>query len=590
MQTAGPIGGSLPRIPTPTFARPRRSAGLPRLVAAAVAAAGLITLLSAALSPVRGTSELWSNAIPLAVRAGAASVAAVAGFGLLVIAGALARRQRRAWGVAIGLLLIAGAGHLLKDVDIPAAAVNLGMAGVLIAARPEFDAQPGPGSIRRALLVLPLLVAAAWAFGFVSILAHVGGTSSSTVAGAALGSLRGLVGLPLGVPMHAEPRAWFAALLPLIGVGVLVTSITVVFRPVVEGLRREPADAGRTERIVRRYGSDTLAYFSRRSDKSWFFHGDTVISYRYLWNLALVSGDPIGPADDLASATEAFVRRSRGLGWGVAVLAGGSGMADVYARLGLRAFYLGDEAILDPRTFSLEGRRIRKVRQSCHRLEGEGYRLEFVADPDVDVDVQEALVSVTKAWRGRAPERGFTMALGEPQQVDDPDCLTVVARDGEGGVQGYLHLVPCYGTAPGMSLDQMRRRPDTPNGLTEWMIARTTEELARRGKSRFSLNFAFLGGLFRERSALSTTQRFEVAVARRLNPYFQIESLHHFNAKFFPEWQPRYIYYEAPLSFPRVGLAYLEAEAFLRLPLIGMRGRLRDHVPLAEGLAGTSDG
>jgi lysyl-tRNA synthetase, class II len=100
----------------------------------------------------------------------------------------------------------------------------------------------------------------------------------------------------------------------------------------------------------------------------------------------------------------------------------------------------------------------------------------------------------------------------------------------------------------------------------------------------------FLGGLFREQSALSPTQRFEVAVARRLNPYFQIKSLRHFNAKFLPEWHPRYIYYEAPLSFPRVGLAYMEAEAFLRLPLIGMRGRLRDRVPLAEGLAGTSDG
>jgi lysylphosphatidylglycerol synthetase-like protein (DUF2156 family) len=552
------------------------------LVAASVAVAGLITLLSAALAPVRGTSELWSNAIPLAVRAGAASVAAVAGFGLLIIAGALARRQRRAWGVAIVLLVIAGAGHLVKDVDIPAAAVNLGLAGVLIASRREFDAQPGPGSIRRALLILPLLVAAAWAFGFVSILAHLGGASSPSVADAALGSVRGLVGLPPGVPLHAEGRRWFAALLPLIGVGVLVTALAVVFRPVVEGLRREPADAARTERLVRRYGSDTLAYFSRRSDKNWFFHGDTVISYRYLWNLALVSGDPIGPADDVASATEAFVRRCRSLGWGVAVLAGGSGMADVYARLGLRAFYLGDEAILDPRTFSLHGRPIRKVRQSCHRLERDGYRLDFVADPEVGTELSGALGSVTKAWRGRAPERGFTMALGEPGQVDDPDCLTVVARDGDDRVQGYLHLVPCYGTAPGMSLDQMRRRPDTPNGLTEWMIARTTEELARRGKSRFSLNFAFLGGLFREQSALSHTQRFEVAVARQLNPFFQIESLHHFNAKFFPEWNPRYIYYEAPLCFPRVALAYLEAEAFLRLPLIGMRGRLREHLPSGE--------
>jgi hypothetical protein len=38
---------------------------------------------------------------------------------------------------------------------------------------------------------------------------------------------------------------------------------------------------------------------------------------------------------------------------------------------------------------------------------------------------------------------------------------------------------------------------------------------------------------------------------------------------------PRYIYYEAALSLPRVVLAYLEAEGFLRLPLVGARGRLR---------------
>jgi lysylphosphatidylglycerol synthetase-like protein (DUF2156 family) len=578
MDSADQAGGGVYRIPPPSAAQLPRSARLPRFVAAAVAAAGLITLLSAAFSTFRNQSELWSNTVPLAVRAGAASVAAIAGFGLLVIAGALARRQRRAWGVALVLLLLAGVSHLIKDVDVLAGGVNLGLACLLIASRREFDTQPGPGSIRRALLSLPLLVAVAWAFGFVAIWAHLGGGPSTSVEDAAVGSFRGLVGLPLDVSMYSAPREWITGLLPLIGVGVLVYAITVVFRPVVEGLSRDPADAQRTEGLVRRYGSDTLAYFALRSDKSWFFHENTVISYRYLWNLALVSGDPIGPSDEVAEATEAFVRRCRGLGWGVAVLAGGSGMADVYTNLGLRAFYLGDEAILCPRTFSLEGRPIRKVRQSCHRLERDGYTLEFVSDPEVDEPLRDELASVTKAWRGRAPERGFTMALGEPHQLDDPDCLTVVARDGEGQAQGYLHLVPCFGREPGMSLDQMRRRPGTPNGLTEWMIARTTQELGQRGLSRFSLNFAFLGGLFRERSKLSLLQRMEVGVAERLNPYFQIESLHHFNAKFFPVWQPRYIYFEAPLSFPRVALAYLEAEAFLRLPLIGMRGRLR-HLP-----------
>lgn len=544
-----------------------------------MAVAGFATLLSAAFAVLRGRIELLSNAIPLAVRIDAASLAALAGFGLLVIAGALARRQRRAWAVALVLLLVAGVSHLIKDVDVVSAALNLGLACVLVMWRKEFDATAGPGSLRRAFVMLPVLALSAWTFGLLAILAHLGARHHVSFDAAAGASLRGLVGSPLGVSLEGQADRWIVGLLPLLGVGVLVAAVTMAFRPVVEGLRRSDADALEAHRLVRAHGTDTLSYFVLRGDKSSFFHGEAVVSYLYLWNLALVSGDPIGDPRDVPAALEAFVGHARSLGWGVAVLAGGPGLADAYARLGLRGFYLGDEAVLDPRTFSLEGRPIRKIRQSCHRLERAGYRLEFVADPHVGPDLAEALASVTRAWRGRAPERGFTMALGEAAATRDPDCLTVVARDADGRAQAYLHLVPCYGAEPGFSLDQMRRRPDTPNGLTEWMVARTAEELGRRDVARLSLNFAFLGGLFRQRDDLSRLQRMEVGVAQRLNPFFQIESLQHFNAKFFPAWHPRYIYYEAPLSFPRVALAYLEAEAFLRLPIIGLRGKLRGRLP-----------
>ena len=55
----------------------------------------------------------------------------------------------------------------------------------------------------------------------------------------------------------------------------------------------------------------------------------------------------------------------------------------------------------------------------------------------------------------------------------------------------------------------------------------------------------------------------------------QIERLRRFNEKFSPTWRPRYIYYEAPISLPRVLLAYLEAEELLRIPLVGARARLK---------------
>ncbi|MGZ4149532.1 MAG: bifunctional lysylphosphatidylglycerol flippase/synthetase MprF [Actinomycetota bacterium] len=561
-------------LPSPRPFLIPRSPRVPRFVATMVALAGIVSLLSAASVPLHQRTQVLTRIVPLSVRTGATSVAALAGLGLLVVAGGLARRQRIAWWVGLGLLVVGGVSQMLKDLDVATAALALALAVVLIVNRREFDARTGPGTIRRALVAAPTFAAAVWLFGTIAIVSHADDLPSHPGFGsAAMDSLRGVVGLP----MTLDPTgiSWLPGLLPLLGVVAAVAVFAAALRPVVEGLRRSPADDDVAAELVRRHGADTLAYFSLRSDKSYFFEGDGLVAYRYLWNLGLCSGDPICAPEDRERTMEAFVRHARGQGWGVAVLAGSEEAGEGYRRLGLRPFYLGDEAVLDLRTFTVEGRQIRKVRQSIHRLERAGYTLEFLHDVEVDPDLRDALEGVTRAWRGRAPERGFTMSLDRLASPQDPDAIVVVARDADGRAQGFLHLVPCYGDEPGYSLAQMRRRPETPNGLTEWMIAMTALELAARGSVRFSLNFSVRGRLFDDAVHPSLWQRAEAAVLGWLNPVFQIERLRRFNEKFDPVWVPRYIYYEAPLSLPRVVLAYLEIEALVQIPLIGSRGRLR---------------
>src|SRR5204862_417084 len=119
-------------------------------------------------------------------------------------------------------------------------------------------------------------------------------------------------------------------------------------------------------------------------------------------------------------------------GWRVAILGVSEQALDLYADHGLHALYHGDEAVIDTTAFTLEGRPIRKVRQSVHRLERAGYTTAALRPSEVDSSLRHELEEVARAWRGTQPERGFVMALDALFRLDDAHALFVVGRAPDG--------------------------------------------------------------------------------------------------------------------------------------------------------------
>ena len=74
---------------------------------------------------------------------------------------------------------------------------------------------------------------------------------------------------------------------------------------------------GAPSRLVHTYGSDTLAYFALRDDKSFFFSsdGEAMIAYTYIGGYALASGDPIGRPESLDVVLDEFLAMCRQRGW-----------------------------------------------------------------------------------------------------------------------------------------------------------------------------------------------------------------------------------------------------------------------------------
>jgi lysyl-tRNA synthetase class 2 len=228
--------------------------------------------------------------------------------------------------------------------------------------------------------------------------------------------------------------------------------------------------------------------------------------------------------------------------------------------------YIGDEAVVETAGFTLEGKRIKKVRQAVMRVERHGYTVELHRHGSLSPAELAELERVSACWRDGAPERGFSMALDSLHLDHLEDTWVVVARDGGGVVRGFLHYVPTYGR-PAASLSFMRREHDTPNGVIDFLVVRSIALLREEGIEELSLNFAAFARLLREPG--NAAERLLGWVVTLANPFFQIESLYRFNRKFHPRWEPRYLLYEGRLGLARTGIAALLAEG--QMPLVTPR-------------------
>jgi lysyl-tRNA synthetase class 2 len=267
----------------------------------------------------------------------------------------------------------------------------------------------------------------------------------------------------------------------------------------------------------------------------------------------------VGDKSEIPQLLREFKRVCNARGWCLALLSVRAELLPLVRQLGLRAVKLGDEAVVRPATFSLEGRPIRKVRQSVTRLERAGYRFRTVPSLDVDAGLRAEIEHVSALWRGSNVERGFSMAMDD--HFAEPDTLFALAERG-GQIGGFLHLVP---SSRGYSLSAMRRRRDTPNGLMEFLIARLLEWAREREAQELSLNFCVFADLLGDRR-LNPAQGVARAALRLGDRIFQLERLLVFSRKFAPQWRPRYLCVERFADLPPVGVAYLRAESLLTPP------------------------
>jgi phosphatidylglycerol lysyltransferase len=507
----------------------------PPLLALFTFMAGALLLFSSATPAEAGRLARLTRVLPLGVVEASHFLGSVLGAALLLLSQGLARRLDAAYALTASAMALGIGASLLKGVDYVEAIILAGILFVLWRARPAFDRRAAffdtrfsPGWI---LAVASAVGAAIWLGEFAY--KHVDYSNELWWQFEAYGDasrfLRGMVGA--------------AVLLLLFAFGRLIAPAPhEVDEPTDQ-------DLGAAAAVIAA-GSDASANLVFLRDKGLLFDKErrAFIMYGVQRRTWVALRDPVGPADRATHLIRRFLERCDDFGGTPVFYEVSKDGLHRYADFGLTFIKLGEEAVVDLGTFSLEGGRASKHRQAVRYLEKGGCTFRIV-EPEAVPALVESLRTVSDAWlrEKSAAEKGFSLGFFDPDYLARFP-VAVVERSGD--IVAFANLIAGAGQGE-LSVDLMRYRSDAPREVMEALFVSLMLWGKARGYQRFSLGMAPLSGF--ERSPVAPLWiRFGSFLFEHGGNFYNFQGLRAYKEKFHPVWEPRYLVYPGGLRLPHV--------------------------------------
>ena len=535
-----------------------------RIVALLTGSMGAVNVVSAVTPSLAERMALLRQYLPLEIRHGGRLTSALAGFALLLLARALWRRKRVAWVLTLAILAISIVSHMLKGLDYEESLLAAALALWLLFLRSHFHARSDPPSIwqgLRALVAAMLFTVAYGIVGFYLLDRHFRvsfGLKSALEQTVIMFTQFYDPGL---MPVQPVTRfgQYFAGSIYAVGAGTLTYALLMLLRPV---LVRQPASAeerARARAIVEAYGRTGLARFTLFDDKSYYFSpGGSMLAYVVKGAVALVLGDPIGPAEDVAAAVSSFRQFCARNDWQPAFYQAQPDYLEHYRAAGFETVCIGHEAIVNVGGFSLQGGANKALRTPITKLTKLGHCTELY-EPPVPDNVLRELQAISDEWLAMMNRIEMRFSLGSFEHDYVRNSPVMVVCTPEGFISAFANLVPEY-QHNGIGVDLMRRRRQVENGTMEFLFISSIEWAKARGYAAFDLGLSALAGVGEDASDPAVERALHY-IYEHIYHFYNFKGLHTFKAKFHPEWSPRYLVYPGAASLAMVAIALIRADS-----------------------------
>ena len=310
-------------------------------------------------------------------------------------------------------------------------------------------------------------------------------------------------------------------------------------------------------------GGESMSFMATWKGNDYWFSatGRSAIAYRVSYGIALTVTGPFGDPDEYEDDLHAFAGFCTQRSLTPVFYSVHAEQRDALVSAGWNALDVGTEMVIDPAAWQTRGKKWQDVRTAINKAKRDGITDVLATFKESPFSVQTQIREISAQWAGEKalPEMGFT--LGGVDELVDPRVKLLYAVDADGKVLGVTSWLPTYenGKVVGWTLDFMRHRTDSVNGIMEFLIARMAERLRDEGEVRFmSLSAAPLAGMSgegHEQGESAVLDHVLQMVADIMEPAYGFHSLFRFKLKFHPDEAKVYICYPDPAKLPQISLA-----------------------------------
>jgi phosphatidylglycerol lysyltransferase len=468
-----------------------------------------------------------------------------AGFFLLITAAFMLKGLRTTWWIAMLLSVVSFIGHITKAIDYEEAAVALLIIVILIFTRRQYYVRNNPRLRYVGLQTALYSMAAILLYGIIgfylldkrhfNVNFNLIQSIQSTLANFFL------VGNSLSIPHNSFGRGFILS----INIGGFLSMAFLLYtlvRPYVIRGNASGEDLSNATSLLTRFGKSGVDYFKIYSDKMIFCENGTnaFISYRISGNYAVVLENPVGGnSEELRKCIQQFDKYCYENSLKSIYYRVPEDSLSLYLGLGKKSMFIGQEAVVDLESFSLEGGSRKSLRNAINKVRDRGYK-STIHKPPIKDGVLQKVKSVSDEWlmyTGRH-EIVYSQGMFVWDELKKQTLITV--ENTEEKVVAFLNIVPDYSPSEG-TYDLMRKTSDAPNGIMDFILIELFNFL-KSEKFRFvNLGFAPMSGMNDAHTFKEKSMKFAY---ERIRSFSQYKGLREFKDKYDPTWYNKYLIYE----------------------------------------------